>query len=685
MEKSENYRDNPHTSAHIVLACDATKDRNTHEFKNTITNIRMQGGIIQAGDKITVLGVVHKILHPMGYQMKIGHGPFFGTHVRAMKEEFSRKIDSYVSMLHHSAEECEADGVEIKAKITVGGPMTKVVAKEVATSNATWVVLDRHLRKELKFYLKHTPCKVALVLDDLSLEVLRPYYSNNDIGNVEHTLFYSLSKPVEPLSDQDNETIADSVFSVNSYESVSALESSNMTKNSSVSVFTPNSNDHSFSSQDESCQSTTSEKSGNDAKVENKYVVSLPMMQKQRSPQISSDSLTKMPKEESIQEFMEYHSGDESIFTAKQEKSGSNAEGENKYAVSPPMMEKQRSSQRSTDMPILSTSNWMNNGLDSIRFCYSKILIATDNFSSDNLLGEGRYGVVYKGQLKDGQLITAKVLKEASTRGSAEFHSEVYALSFARHKNIVMLLGYCCKENLNVLVYEYICNKSLEWHLFDNADRVLEWHQRRSIAIGIAQGLRYLHEKCRGCPIIHQNVRPSQILLTHDFVPMLGDCGLAKWKTDEADMQTQILGTLGYLAPEYTENGDVTVQTDVYAFGVVLIQLISGHRIVDSPSDNHQQSIIRWALPLVQTLALDGLVDPRLGDSYRMYELYHMARTACLCVQTDPTMRPSMGEVLHLLDGKHDHFLHSTETMRPWSRIRLTKVKCCRTARNSLA
>lgn len=147
---------------------------------------------------------------------------------------------------------------------------------------------------------------------------------------------------------------------------------------------------------------------------------------------------------------------------------GSNAEGGNKYAVSPLMMEKQRSSRRSSDVPVLSTDNGMNNGLDLITFIYSEIQIATENFSSDNLLGEGRYGVAYKGQLKDGQLITAKVLKEASTQVSAEFHSEVYALSFARHKNIARLLGYCCKENINILVYEYVCNKSLEWHLFGN-------------------------------------------------------------------------------------------------------------------------------------------------------------------------------------------------------------------------
>ncbi|CAA2956809.1 receptor-like cytosolic serine threonine- kinase RBK1 [Olea europaea subsp. europaea] len=603
MEKSENDRDNLNTPGCIVFACDATKDRNKQEFKNTISNIRMLGGITQVGDKITVLGVVHKILHPMGYEMKIGHGPFFGTHVRAMEEEFSRKIDSYVSMLHHSAAECEADEVEIEAKITVGGPMKKVVAKEVKTSNATWIVLDRHLRKELKYYLKNTPCKVALVLDDLSLEVLRPYSSNKDVGDIEYTLFYSLSKPVKPLSDQDNETIDNSIISVNSYLSMSTLDGSNMTKNSSISL-TPNSNDHSFSSQDESSRNSTPGKSGN------------------------------------------------------------NAEGKNKYAVSPPMMIKE-SSQRSFVVPVLSTVNGMNNGLNSIGFSYSEIKIATDNFSSNNLLGEGGYGVAYKGQLKDGQLITAKVLKEASIQGSAEFHSEVNALSFVRHRNIVTLLGYCCKESTNILVYEYIWNKSLEWHLFDNVDRVLEWRRRHAIAIEIAQGLCYLHEECRGFPIIHLDVRPSQILLTHDFVPMLQDCGLAKWKTDEVDMQTRILGTPGYIAPDYTKNGIVSVQTDIYAFGIVLIQLMSGRRIVDSPRDDHQQSIIQWALSLIQPLALDKLIDPRLGDSYRMYEAYHMARTASLCVHTDPMMRPSMGEVLHLLDGKHDHFLQSKEKCIP--------------------
>lgn len=138
----------------------------------------------------------------------------------------------------------------------------------------------------------------------------------------------------------------------------------------------------------------------------------------------------------------------------------------------PPVFQKERrppSSWRSSNTPFLCIACGAKTELyikDSMRFSFSEIQLATEDFSKDNLLGEGGYGHVYKGRLKDGQVIAAKVRKEASTQGFSEFHSEVYVLSFARHKNIVMLLGYCCKENVNILVYEYICNNSLEWHLF---------------------------------------------------------------------------------------------------------------------------------------------------------------------------------------------------------------------------
>ncbi|XP_027368298.1 proline-rich receptor-like protein kinase PERK13 [Abrus precatorius] len=289
-----------------------------------------------------------------------------------------------------------------------------------------------------------------------------------------------------------------------------------------------------------------------------------------------------------------------------------------------------------------------------VRFNYFDIQLATDDFSKNNLLGEGGYGRVYKGMLKDGQQIAAKVRREESKQGFSEFSSEVYVLSLARHKNIVMLLGFCFKERLNILVYEYICNKSLEWHLFDKKAEVLEWHQRYAIAIGTAKGLRFLHEECRGGPIIHRDMRPSNILLTHDFVPMLGDFGLAKWKTSDKTLQTRIMGTLGYLAPEYAEDGIFSVQIDVYAYGIVLLQLITGRKAISSPEQH--LSLRQWAEPKIEKLAFHELVDSRLGESYNSDELYVMAKVAYHCVQRDHEKRPSIGEVVRLLERQNDYF-----------------------------
>ncbi|PUZ53656.1 hypothetical protein GQ55_5G068800 [Panicum hallii var. hallii] len=291
---------------------------------------------------------------------------------------------------------------------------------------------------------------------------------------------------------------------------------------------------------------------------------------------------------------------------------------------------------------------------ESMKFPFSEIQAATSEFSNENLLGEGGFGHVYKGQLKDGQAIAAKVRKEASTQGYTEFFSEVQVLSFARHRNIVMLLGYCCKESYNILVYEYICNNSLEWHLFDKSASLLEWHKRHAIAIGIAKGLRFLHEECRAGPIIHRDLRPSNVLLTHDFVPMLGDFGLAKWKAASDSIETRILGQSGYLAPEYAQYGMVSVRTDVYAFGIVLFQLISGRKVLDE-YEGQSTHILQWAEPLVVNLAAHELIDERIKDTYDAYGLYQLARAAYLCVRANPEQRPSMGEVVSLIETENEH------------------------------
>ncbi|XP_027091232.1 serine/threonine-protein kinase PBS1 [Coffea arabica] len=597
----ESIKDHPLMPARVVVAYDATKDRTEIEFSHTIRSIRSRGDILHGGDTLMFLGVLSKVPHPMGYQMQARPESFLGiTHVRLVEEEVSNKVDFCVRLLQKSAEEYDSEGVDIEVKITAGTPTRKVVLQEVITSNATWVILDRHLRRDLRFYLKQIPCKVAIIEDNLSMVVVRPS-TISDTDKVEPNLFISLAKNVPLLAAPNEENNEQFIMSCKSHSaSMGSLENSDRIKSNLLPALKYNPQDHNISSHHE-------------------------------------------------------------LGPNSEDKSGRHAKGGSKPPISPQVIEKLRrkpSGQRSNDTPVLCIGCGMKTKpdiKDSMKFSFSEIQLATDDFSKDNLLGEGGYGHVYKGRLKDGQFIAAKLRKEASTQGFAEFLSEIYVLSFARHKNIVMLLGYCCKENLNILVYEYICNKSLEWHLFDNEGDVLEWHRRHSIAMGTAKGLHFLHEECRGSPIVHCDMRPSNILLTHDFVPMLGDFGLAKRRTDEGNMHKRILGTLGYLAPEYAENGIVSVKTDVYSFGIILIQLMSGRKVVDSNRLDQQHSLRQWAIPLIQRLALHELVDPRIQDFYDTYELYLMVRAAYLCVQTNPEMRPTMGEVLRLLEGESDH------------------------------
>ncbi|XP_073294795.1 uncharacterized protein [Primulina huaijiensis] len=645
-------RSTPLMPGRVVIAYDATKNQTSQVFRDTITNIRKQDGMIQEGDTITVLGVLHKVLHPMGFHMKIGPDSLFGTHARVIKEDSSRKLGAYVSMLQHSADECQGNGISIEVKIAVGAPVEKVVLQEVTASNATWVVLDWHLRKELRYYLKRVPCKVALVLENSILDVMRPYCSDSANGVPKYKLVYSLSKPVLVSPTEDIENNERSVISSAGPEIMNSMEDTEIQKSILVTSLSCNSKEPDFSMQEEFGSNSPKEKLGVDAKMKNEYYDSSPVMLEQLSLTSYSETpcLSNDKKMESFQNSMDYVDIEIEIVTvdcsSENAMKGGNTELLIKYDQS---------------APVLGTSSGLEMESVSMRYSYSEINTATDNFSPDNLLDEEGYGVVYKGQLENGQLISAKVQKESNTQGIPEF------LRFACHKNIQMFLGYCNNEDFNILVYEFVCNKSLERHLLDKTEPVLDWHRRHSISIGIAKGLRFLHEECRGSPIIHGYLRPCNVLLTHDFDPLLGNCGLTNSITSKVNKSTTTHATsIAYHAPEFAENGTFSIKTDVYAFGIVLIQLITGLRCetADLSRSNNNQSLLQWALPLIQMLALDELVDPRLGDSYSIYELYNMANAACLCIQTEPETRPSMGEVLRLLEGESAHLEHLTGQMK---------------------
>ncbi|KAK6914772.1 Serine-threonine/tyrosine-protein kinase, catalytic domain [Dillenia turbinata] len=255
-------------------------------------------------------------------------------------------------------------------------------------------------------------------------------------------------------------------------------------------------------------------------------------------------------------------------------------------------------------------------------FSYAELELATGGFSKANFLAEGGFGSVHRGVLPDGLAVAVKQHKLASSQGDLEFCSEVEVLSCAQHRNVVMLIGFCIEESRRLLVYEYICNGSLDSHLYGRHRDPLEWSARQKIAVGAARGLRYLHEECRvGC-IVHRDMRPNNILLTHDFEPLVGDFGLARWQPDgDTGVETRVIGTFGYLAPEYAQSGQITEKADVYSFGVVLVELVTGRKAVDLNRPKGQQCLTEWARPLLEEFAIDELVDPRLGNCYSENEV----------------------------------------------------------------
>ncbi|OIW04935.1 hypothetical protein TanjilG_15680 [Lupinus angustifolius] len=285
-------------------------------------------------------------------------------------------------------------------------------------------------------------------------------------------------------------------------------------------------------------------------------------------------------------------------------------------------------------------------------FSYAELELATGGFSQANFLAEGGFGSVHRGVLPEGQVIAVKQHKLASSQGDVEFCSEVEVLSCAQHRNVVMLIGFCIEDKRRLLVYEYICNGSLDSHLYGRQREPLEWSARQKIAVGAARGLRYLHEECRvGC-IIHRDMRPNNILITHDFEPLVGDFGLARWQPDgDTGVETRVIGTFGYLAPEYAQSGQITEKADVYSFGVVLVELVTGRKAVDLSRPKGQQCLTAWARPLLEEYAIEELIDPRLRHHYSENEVYCMLHAASLCIRRDPHSRPRMSQVLRILEG----------------------------------
>ncbi|RZB84496.1 Receptor-like serine/threonine-protein kinase ALE2 isoform B [Glycine soja] len=303
-------------------------------------------------------------------------------------------------------------------------------------------------------------------------------------------------------------------------------------------------------------------------------------------------------------------------------------------------------------------------------FTLNEIEKATNNFNSSRILGEGGFGLVYKGDLDDGRDVAVKILKREDQHGDREFFVEAEMLSRLHHRNLVKLIGLCTEKQTRCLVYELVPNGSVESHLHgaDKETEPLDWDARMKIALGAARGLAYLHEDCNPC-VIHRDFKSSNILLEHDFTPKVSDFGLARTALNEGNkhISTHVIGTFGYVAPEYAMTGHLLVKSDVYSYGVVLLELLSGRKPVDLSQPAGQENLVAWARPLLTSKeGLQKIIDSVIKPCVSVDSMVKVAAIASMCVQPEVTQRPFMGEVVQALKLVCSEF-EETSYVRPKS------------------
>ncbi|GLT27485.1 hypothetical protein SLA2020_024790 [Shorea laevis] len=285
----------------------------------------------------------------------------------------------------------------------------------------------------------------------------------------------------------------------------------------------------------------------------------------------------------------------------------------------------------------------------ALQYDFSTIRAATSNFSETNKLGEGGFGAVYKGRLANGQEIAVKRLSMDSGQGDLEFKNEVQLLAKLEHINLVRLNGFCLEGNERLLVYEFVPNLSLDNFLFDSMKCTeLDWDKRYKIIEGVAQGLLYLHNLC----IIHCDLKASNILLDADLTPKISDFGMARlFAMDQTHASaSRIIGTYGYMAPEYAINGQVSIKTDVFSFGVLILEIVSGQKNNSFQHEENELDLISYTWKNWREGTVLNIVDPNLREGSRA-EIMRCIHIALLCVQEIVAQRPTMASVVLMLSS----------------------------------
>ncbi|PIN09487.1 Serine/threonine protein kinase [Handroanthus impetiginosus] len=632
----------------VVVAVKASKEISRNALTWALTNV------VRPGDCIRLLVVIpthSSSKKPWGIpnfnsDCTSGYRRFMSGSALEQKEYIT---DICHQMMRELRDTYDPDKVTVKLKV-VYESKDGVVASEAKKAQTQWVILDKQMKKEANFCMELLDCNVIIVKRSeptvLRLNLIGPRKSESEVlpnsksftklheDDFDLDLLNTIKVPnVTPTSSPDRTSSISSLdmFASPTFMSEIDLEPKvKQTLQLSMGSFEFEESDSESDSDNLSSLSTTSLCSQDNLSStdESSKLLSEGL---HRSSSKGSNSMSKTCQSSQLCKALERGPKDMNrhFCTNVREMVSLN---KNTPADPPPLC----------SVCLHKTPYF---GKPPRLFSYAELEQATSGFSQDNFLAEGGYGSVHRGVLPDGQVIAVKQHKLASTQGDREFCSEVQVLSCAQHRNVVLLIGYCVEDRRRLLVYEYICNGSLDSHLYGRNKNPLDWAARRKIAVGAARGLRYLHEECRvGC-IVHRDMRPNNILLTHDFEPLVGDFGLARLQGDgDSSVESRIIGTFGYLAPEYAQNGQVSEKADVYSFGVVLMELVTGRKAIDINRPKGQQCLTEWARPLLEENAISTLVDPCLA-SYPEKEVEVMLHCAALCLQRDPDSRPRMSQV----------------------------------------
>ncbi|XP_037491742.1 probable LRR receptor-like serine/threonine-protein kinase At5g10290 [Jatropha curcas] len=314
------------------------------------------------------------------------------------------------------------------------------------------------------------------------------------------------------------------------------------------------------------------------------------------------------------------------------------------------------------------------------RFAYRELQLAMENFNEKNILGQGGFGKVYKGVLQDNTKVAVKRLTDFETPGGdgafqrevEMIRREVEMISVAVHRNLLRLIGFCTTPSERLLVYPFMPNLSVAYRLRERKpeEPVLDWATRKRVALGAARGLEYLHEHCNP-KIIHRDVKAANVLLDEDFEAVVGDFGLAKLvDVRKTNVTTQVRGTMGHIAPEYSSTGKSSERTDVFGYGIIILELVTGQRAIDFSRLEEEDDVLLLdhVKKLEREKRLDAIVDRNLNKNCNVQDVEMMIQVALLCTQASPEDRPAMSEVVRMLEGEV-----LAERWEEWQHIEVTR------------